>query len=80
MHKEGGAPVGRNRLGEMMTRLAAVLAEGGVEAARALCTPERPRNRQGQLANWAAMAAAASMEEEQDGVADASGGKRQKQK
>ena len=53
MHKEGGEPVGRNRLGEMMTRLAAVLAEGGVEAARALCTPERLNNRQEQLSNWA---------------------------
>ena len=49
MHKEGGEPVARNRLGEMMTRLAAVLAEGGVEAARALCTTERLRNRQEQL-------------------------------
>ena len=62
--KASGIPQGRNRLGQMMMRLGARLAhDGGAEALRARCAPERRRSPEERLANWRAVAAALAAED-----------------
>jgi len=56
--KETGKPQGGNRLGEMLMRLAAMIAaDGGVEALRAQCRPEVVLSPEQRLAAWAAAGA-----------------------
>ena len=75
VNKASGEPQGRNRLGELMSRLASQLAhEGGANAVRARCAPEQPRTPEQRLANWAALATALAGEEAGEEAGEVAGG------